>query len=115
MFGRVNNFLFPERAATMRERRDFSTSSSGGDCGNFTAFDSEKGKRLLDTHIRDITNAPEIYMPEGRQYVLMAGGDLVLPRTCGFPGRETDCLPVASIILRNKERLRNPSIQRRQK
>jgi alcohol dehydrogenase (cytochrome c) len=50
----------------------------GGDVsGNFVAFDPANGNVLWHTHIGQVTNAPETYMVEGRQYVLVAAGDML--------------------------------------
>lgn len=43
---------------------------------NFVAHDAATGKALWHTHI-NTTNAPETYMLDGHQYVLVAGGDTV--------------------------------------
>jgi alcohol dehydrogenase (cytochrome c) len=48
----------------------------GGDIsGNFVAFDPASGKPLWHTQIGQVTNAPETYMVDGRQHVLVAAGD----------------------------------------
>jgi alcohol dehydrogenase (cytochrome c) len=50
----------------------------GGDGGsNVVAYDSRTGKPLWHTRIGNISNAPETYMIDGRQYVLVATGDLL--------------------------------------
>jgi alcohol dehydrogenase (cytochrome c) len=47
-----------------------------GDAGNnFVAFDATSGKPLWHSRIGTITNAPQTYMIDGRQYVLVAVGD----------------------------------------
>jgi alcohol dehydrogenase (cytochrome c) len=43
--------------------------------GNFVAFDATTGKPLWHSRIGTITNAPQTYMLDGRQYVLVAVGD----------------------------------------
>ena len=43
--------------------------------GNFVAFDATNGKPLWHSRIGTITNAPQTYMLDGRQYVLVAVGD----------------------------------------
>ena len=43
--------------------------------GNFVAFDPANGKPLWHTQIGQVTNAPETYMVDGRQYILVAAGD----------------------------------------
>ena len=43
--------------------------------GNFVAFDAANGTPLWHSHIGSITNAPQTYMIDGRQYVLAATGD----------------------------------------
>jgi alcohol dehydrogenase (cytochrome c) len=48
----------------------------GGDIsGNFVAFDPANGKPLWHAQIGQVTNAPETYMVDGRQHVLVAAGD----------------------------------------
>ena len=48
----------------------------GGDLsGNFIAFDPANGKPLWHTRIGEVTNAPETYMVDGRQQILVAAGD----------------------------------------
>ena len=50
----------------------------GGDVsGNFVAYDASTGKPLWHTYLGPITNAPETYLLDGRQYVLIAAGDTV--------------------------------------
>ena len=43
--------------------------------GNFVAFDAANGKPLWHSRIGNIINAPQTYMVDGRQYVLVAVGD----------------------------------------
>jgi alcohol dehydrogenase (cytochrome c) len=48
----------------------------GGDIsGNFVAFDPANGKPLWHTQIGQVSNAPETYMVDGRQHILVAAGD----------------------------------------
>jgi len=48
----------------------------GGDIsGNFVAFDPATGKPLWHTQIGQVSNAPETYMVDGRQHILVAAGD----------------------------------------
>jgi alcohol dehydrogenase (cytochrome c) len=48
----------------------------GGDIsGNFVAFDPANGRPLWHTQIGQVSNAPETYMVNGRQHVLVAAGD----------------------------------------
>jgi alcohol dehydrogenase (cytochrome c) len=48
----------------------------GGDVsGNLVAFDPANGKILWHSAIGQVTNAPETYMVDGRQYLLAAAGD----------------------------------------
>jgi alcohol dehydrogenase (cytochrome c) len=48
----------------------------GGDVsGNFIAFDPAGGDILWHSAIGQVTNAPETYMVDGRQYLLVAAGD----------------------------------------
>jgi alcohol dehydrogenase (cytochrome c) len=48
---------------------------SGDGSGNFVAFDATNGKPLWHSRIGGISNAPETYMLDGRQHVLVAVGD----------------------------------------
>jgi alcohol dehydrogenase (cytochrome c) len=48
----------------------------GGDIsGNLVAFDPANGQILWHSAIGQVTNAPETYMVDGRQYLLAAAGD----------------------------------------
>jgi alcohol dehydrogenase (cytochrome c) len=48
----------------------------GGDLGgNIVAYDVANGKTLWHAHIGQVTNAPETYMLDGHQYLLVAAGD----------------------------------------
>jgi len=48
----------------------------GGDIsGNFIAFDAATGKILWHSRIGNVSNAPETYLVDGRQHVLVAAGD----------------------------------------
>jgi alcohol dehydrogenase (cytochrome c) len=48
----------------------------GGDLGgNIVAYDPANGKILWHSHIGQVSNAPETYMLDGRQYLLVAAGD----------------------------------------
>jgi alcohol dehydrogenase (cytochrome c) len=48
----------------------------GGDIsGNFVAFDAAKGTPLWSTRIGQVSNAPQTYLVDGRQHVLVASGD----------------------------------------
>ena len=50
----------------------------GGDgSGNFVAFDAMNGKPLWHTRIGGISNGPQTYMLDGRQYVLVAVNDTI--------------------------------------
>jgi alcohol dehydrogenase (cytochrome c) len=48
----------------------------GGDVsGNFVAFDAGKGTLLWHARIGQVSNAPQTYLVDGRQHVLVAAGD----------------------------------------
>ena len=48
----------------------------GGDVsGNFVAFDPANGHTLWHTRIGQVSNAPQTYLVNGRQHVLVAAGD----------------------------------------
>ena len=49
--------------------------------GNFVAFDAEKGTPLWHSRIGQVSNAPETFLVDGRQYVLVAGGDTLFAFT----------------------------------
>jgi alcohol dehydrogenase (cytochrome c) len=48
---------------------------SGDGSGNFAAYDASSGKPIWHTRIGNISNAPQTYLVDGRQYVLVAVGD----------------------------------------
>jgi alcohol dehydrogenase (cytochrome c) len=48
---------------------------SGDGSGNFAAFDARNGNPLWHTPIGNISNAPQTYLLDGRQHVLVAVGD----------------------------------------
>lgn len=50
---------------------------SGDPAGNLVARDPSNGKPLWHSHLGRVSNAPETYMLDGRQYILVAGGDTV--------------------------------------
>jgi alcohol dehydrogenase (cytochrome c) len=43
--------------------------------GNLVAYDPSNGKILWHTRLGQVSNAPETYMLDGRQYLLVASGD----------------------------------------
>lgn len=48
----------------------------GGDGnGNLVAYDATNGKPLWHSRIGNVSNAPQTYMVDGRQYILAAAGD----------------------------------------
>jgi alcohol dehydrogenase (cytochrome c) len=48
----------------------------GGDVsGNFIAFDAANGRPLWHARVGNVTNAPQTYLVDGRQHVLIAAGD----------------------------------------
>jgi alcohol dehydrogenase (cytochrome c) len=48
---------------------------SGDGSGNFAAYDANNGKPLWHTRIGNISNAPQTYLIDGRQHVLVAVND----------------------------------------
>jgi len=48
---------------------------SGDAGGNIVAYDASNGKPLWHSHIGNVTNAPQTYLLDGRQYLLVATGD----------------------------------------
>jgi len=50
----------------------------GGDpAGNFVAYDPADGNPLWHTHIGEVSNSPETYLLNGKQYVLIAAVDML--------------------------------------
>jgi alcohol dehydrogenase (cytochrome c) len=50
----------------------------GGDpSGNFVAYDPTNGNPLWHTHIGEVSNSPETYLSNGKQYVLIAAVDML--------------------------------------
>jgi len=45
--------------------------------GNFIAFDPSTGKPLWHTRLLDVAGAPETYLLDGKQYVIVSGGDMI--------------------------------------
>ena len=50
---------------------------TGDGNGNFIAFDAVNGKPLWHTRIGGISNGPQTYMLDGRQYVLVAVSETI--------------------------------------
>jgi alcohol dehydrogenase (cytochrome c) len=50
---------------------------AGDGAGNFVAHDASTGNPLWHTRIGDVSNAPQTYTLDGRQYVTVATGDTV--------------------------------------
>ena len=48
---------------------------TGDGSGNFVAFDAANGKLLWHTRIGNISNAPQTFMVDGKQHVLVAVND----------------------------------------
>jgi alcohol dehydrogenase (cytochrome c) len=48
---------------------------AGDGGGNIVAHDAATGKPLWHSHIGDVTNPPQTYMLDGRQYLIVATGD----------------------------------------
>ena len=48
---------------------------TGDGSGNFVAFDATNGKILWHTRIGNISNAPQTYLVDGKQHVLVAAND----------------------------------------
>jgi alcohol dehydrogenase (cytochrome c) len=48
---------------------------AGDGAGSLVAHNAATGKPLWNTRIGRITNAPQTYMLDGRQYVIAATGD----------------------------------------
>jgi alcohol dehydrogenase (cytochrome c) len=50
---------------------------AGDIAGNFVAYDPANGKILWHSRTGQVSNAPETYMVDGHQYVLIAAGDML--------------------------------------
>ena len=50
---------------------------AGDGAGNIVAFDPANGKPLWHSRIGSVSNAPETYMLDGKQYLLVAAGDML--------------------------------------
>jgi alcohol dehydrogenase (cytochrome c) len=48
---------------------------AGDLAGNLVAYDPVDGKILWHSHLGQVSNAPETYMLDGHQYILVAAGD----------------------------------------
>ena len=48
---------------------------TGDGAANFVAYDAATGKPLWHTRIGNITNAPQTFLLDGRQYITVASGD----------------------------------------
>jgi alcohol dehydrogenase (cytochrome c) len=48
---------------------------AGDQGGNLVTYDPANGKILWHTHLGQVSNAPETYMLDGHQYILIAAGD----------------------------------------
>ena len=48
---------------------------AGDISGNFVAYDAANGKSIWHSRIGNVSNAPQTYLLDGRQYVLVAAGD----------------------------------------
>ena len=48
---------------------------AGDGAGNIVAHDATTGKALWHSHIGNVTNPPQTYLLDGRQYLLVAAGD----------------------------------------
>ncbi len=48
---------------------------AGDVSGNLVAYNPANGKILWHSYINQVTNAPETYMIDGRQHILVAAGD----------------------------------------
>jgi alcohol dehydrogenase (cytochrome c) len=49
--------------------------------GNLVAFDPATGKTLWHSHVGNVSNAPQTYMIDNHQYILVAAGDMLVAFT----------------------------------
>ena len=50
---------------------------AGDISGNIVAYDAVNGKPLWHSRIGQVSNAPQTYMVDGHQYLLVAAGDQI--------------------------------------
>jgi alcohol dehydrogenase (cytochrome c) len=50
---------------------------AGDGAGNLVAFDPADGKPLWHSRIGTVSNAPQTYMIDGKQHLLVAAGDML--------------------------------------
>jgi len=58
---------------------------AGDGAGNIVAFDPANGKPLWHSRIGNVSNAPETYLLDGKQYLLVAAGDMLAAFTINGP------------------------------
>ena len=51
---------------------------AGDGAGNLVAFDAATGTPLWHARLGSVTNAPQTYMLDGKQYVLASSGDALV-------------------------------------
>ena len=51
---------------------------AGDGAGNLVAFDAATGNPLWHARLGNVSNAPQTYMLDGKQYVLAAAGDALV-------------------------------------
>jgi alcohol dehydrogenase (cytochrome c) len=51
---------------------------AGDGAGNLVAFDAASGKPLWHARIGNVSNAPQTYLLDGKQYLLASGGDVLV-------------------------------------
>ena len=54
---------------------------AGDPSGNLVAYDPANGKILWHTRVGGVSNAPQTYMLDGHQYILVAAGDTLFTFT----------------------------------
>jgi alcohol dehydrogenase (cytochrome c) len=50
---------------------------AGDGSGNLVAFDANTGTPLWNARLGNVTNAPQTYLLDGKQHVLVAAGDML--------------------------------------
>jgi alcohol dehydrogenase (cytochrome c) len=50
---------------------------AGDGAGNLVAFDASTGTPLWHARIGNVSNAPQTYMLDGKQYILAGAGDML--------------------------------------
>ena len=79
---------------------------TGDGSGNFVAFDATNGTLLWNTRIGNISNAPETYLLDGRQHVLVAAGTQLFAFVMYSADPSVQCCVESSALVDNRDSTR---------